>query len=78
MKTVTTTTNVYNFNELNNTAKEVAILNHRDINIDGDWYQYVCDDAKNIGLQLTTFDIYGYCEGNFIDSPEFTEDGKRF
>ena len=72
MKTVTTTTNVYNFNELNNTAKEVAILHHRDINIEENWWQYVYDDAENIGLKLTIFDIYGYCEGKFIDSLEFT------
>jgi hypothetical protein len=48
----------YTFDELTETAKEVALYNNRDINTNYDWYQYVYDDAENFGIKITSFDVY--------------------
>jgi hypothetical protein len=48
----------YTFDELSETAKEVALYNNRDINTNYDWYQYVYDDAENFGIKITSFDVY--------------------
>lgn len=43
------TTQVFNFNELSDEAKEKAIENNRDINVDYDnWYDYIYEDTKTI------------------------------
>jgi hypothetical protein len=48
----------YTFDELSETAKEVALYNNRDINTNYDWYQYVYDDAENFGIKILSFDVY--------------------
>lgn len=48
----------YTFDELSETAKVVALYNNRDINTNYDWWQYVCDDAENFGIKITSFDVY--------------------
>jgi len=60
-------TKVYKFNELNETAKQKAIEKLSDINVESEWWEFVYEDAKQIGLKITGFDIdRSYCEGDFI------------
>lgn len=56
MKTITTT--VYEFDELNDKAKEKARDWWREHVLDYDWWEYLCEDAKTIGLEITEFDCY--------------------
>jgi hypothetical protein len=51
------TTNVYQFEELSDEAKETALNDMRDINVDYDWWDYMYDDAETIGLKITGFDL---------------------
>lgn len=50
--------NVYEFNELSDAAKTVAIDKCRYINTDFDWFEYMYEDAENIGLKINGFDLY--------------------
>lgn len=70
MKKVTTI--LYTFNELNEQAQKKAIEKLSDINVMHDWWESTYDDAKNIGLKLTTFDLdrNKHAKGAFIDSAE--------
>jgi len=70
MQTITTVTNVYSFNELSNEAKQKAISHFCDINVDYDWWNYTYEDAANIGLKITSFDIGrgSYCKGVFANN----------
>ena len=49
--------NVYSFSELSEKAKEKVLNNFSDINTDYDWWSYIYEDAKNIGLKITSFDL---------------------
>jgi len=57
-------TNVYTFNELSATAKEVAIENHRDINTyDGWWepiYEGITDEAERAGFRVGNIYFSGF------------------
>ena len=57
MQTITKTYNVYKFSELSEDAKQKALEAMYDINIDYDWWNYVYEDAENIGLKITEFDL---------------------
>lgn len=75
MRTVTNTYNVYSFDELSDDAKEKVIGRLSDINVEDDWWGYIYDDAKNIGVKIEGFDIdrgsyYAYCKMSFLESPE--------
>jgi len=49
---------VFQFSELSDDAKKVAIEQLNDINVaDFDWWSYTYDDAKSIGLKITSFDL---------------------
>jgi hypothetical protein len=61
MKTITT--NIYQFNELNETAKEKVLNNLYSINVEDYWWEYTYQDAKEIGLIISSFDIN---RGNYI------------
>jgi hypothetical protein len=50
-------TKVYQFNELNENAKQKAIELLCDINVNYDWWSSTYEDAANIGLKLTSFDL---------------------
>jgi hypothetical protein len=72
----TRTYKVYKFSELNAKQKEKVIDHYYDINVNYDWWDFTYEDAKNIGLELTGFDIDrgSYCEGKFIwDALEVAE-----
>lgn len=49
--------NVYKFEELTEDGQEKALENLGDINVDHGWWNGVYDDAENIWLKITSFDI---------------------
>jgi len=55
MKTITTA--VYSFEELSDSAKEKARNWYREHALDYEWWESTCEDAKNIGLKITGFDL---------------------
>ena len=59
---------VYQFSELSSDAKDVAVNRFYDINVNCDWWQYTYEDAANIGLKITAFDLdrANYCKGEFL------------
>lgn len=57
MRTETTTRNLYTFDELSETAKENAINNLSDINVDYDWWESEYEDAAQVGITITSFDL---------------------
>jgi len=72
MREDTITTKVYEFKELSDEAKEAAIQNLADINVDYEWWDAIYEDAKNVGIKITEFDIGrgSYCRGDFIFNAE--------
>jgi len=50
-------TKIYSFNELSKEAQNVAIDKMRYINVDDNWWLSTYEDAENIGLKITSFDI---------------------
>jgi hypothetical protein len=68
MKTIRT--KVYSFNELNKDAKQKAIENNCEINIFSDWWDSIYEDAKNVDLKITSFDLdrNRHCKGEFYNS----------
>ena len=50
-------TNVYTFDELSEDMQEKVIENLYDINVSYDWWQSIYEDAANIGLKITSFDL---------------------
>jgi hypothetical protein len=59
--------NVYSFSELSEKAKEKVLNEFFDIKTDYDWWSYVYEDAKEIGLKITSFDLERnrHAEGHF-------------
>ena len=60
-------TKVYKFSELSDKAKQKAIEKFYDINVDYDWWESVYEDAENIGLKITGFDLDHNCTGQFTE-----------
>jgi len=60
-------TKVYQFSELSKEAQKKAIDKLYYINVEGDWWNQMYEDANEIGLKITGFDIDrgNYCEGEF-------------
>jgi len=61
-------TKVYQFSELKTeAARQKAIESCSDYNVYYDWWESVYEDAANIGLKITGFDIDrgSYCNGDF-------------
>ena len=69
MKTVEIT--LYNFEELPHHGQEQAINRYADINVDYEWWDSTYEDAKHIGLKITSFDDYSL-EAEFIEGAEYT------
>ena len=74
MRRETITRTLYTFDELSETAKQKAIEKLWDINVDYEWWNGVYDDAEQVGLEITEFDLdrNRYTKGNFIESAEET------
>ena len=72
MKTIKTI--VYDFDELSADAKEKAIKDLYIVNVEPDWFDCTYDDADDIGIKISGFDIGrgAYCKGDFIESAEET------
>lgn len=70
MRTETVTREIYTFEELSERAKEKAIEKLSNINLDHNWWQFEYEDAANIGLKLTAFDLdrNKHAEGFFYNS----------
>lgn len=68
MKTVTI--NIYQFSELSDEAKEKAINNLSDSNVDSDWWDSICEDAAQVNIKIKSFDIDrgSYLNAKFIES----------
>ena len=66
MKTITKKTVVYKFDELDENQKQKAIEHLYDINIDREWWDGTYEDAANVGINITSFDIGrgSYCNGD--------------
>jgi hypothetical protein len=47
----------YEFDELSDKVKQKALGRLQDINIIADWWDYIYDDADEIGIKITEFDI---------------------
>ena len=69
MRIDTVETKVYPFNELSDEAKQAAIENLYDINVDYAWYESTYEDAKAIGLVITGFDP-AQCDGDWTKDAE--------
>jgi hypothetical protein len=71
----TKTYNIYKFDELTDEQKEKAIANLYDINVDYDWWTFTYEDAANIGLEITSFDLdrNRHATGKFIKDAEFCQ-----
>lgn len=52
------TVNLYNFDELNDDAKQKSIDKHREFLSEVMSLDYITDDAKTIGLNITGWDLY--------------------
>lgn len=61
-------TKVYKFDELSEKGKEKALENLYDLNVYYDWWENTYEDAANIGIKITGFDIDrgSYCNGEFL------------
>lgn len=72
MKIIQTT--VYTFDELSDKAKEKARDWYREGALDYDWWDSVYEDAANIGLKISEFDIdrASYVKASFMASAEET------
>jgi hypothetical protein len=68
MREIITITKAYTFEELPPEAKEKAIGNLYYINVEYGWWQYGYEDAENIGMKITEFDLD---RGNYLKA-EFT------
>lgn len=69
MRVETVTRELYQFDELTNEAQQTAIENNYDINVDCDWWEFVLDDAEQIGLKIKEFDLYRRdINGELLDS----------
>jgi hypothetical protein len=70
MRTIVKKTKVYKFSELSEAAQKVAIENLYDINVSYDWWEFTYEDAEQVGIKITGFDIDrgSHCDIEFIDS----------
>ena len=58
MRSETKTINYYQFSELSKKAAQRAIEKLWDINVNYEWWDSIYDDAMNMGLKISGFDIY--------------------
>ena len=71
MRIKITRTKVYKFGELSAEAHSKVIETLGEINTQCDWWDSVYEDAAQIGITITEFDLYHRTiDGNFEDYPE--------
>jgi hypothetical protein len=68
MRIKTTETKVYTWNELTDERKEKALSKLYDLNTDHEWWDSVYEDAEQVGIKITSFDLdrNRYAKGKFI------------
>lgn len=68
-------TKVYPLNELTEDARQKAIDGLADINVSYEWWDCTYEDAANVGIKLTEFDIGrgNYCHGAIDDTVRTAE-----
>lgn len=49
--------NLYSYEELSQEVQKTVLNKYCDLNIDNSWYDYTYEDAAQIGLKITGFDI---------------------
>jgi len=57
MRVETTTRNLYTLDELSEKAQEAALLALWDLNVDHEWWDQSYEDAANVGVKITGFDL---------------------
>ena len=62
MRTDVKKTEVYPFAELTDDAKQTALEQLADINVNHEWWDFTYEDAANVGIKITGFD---HCHGDF-------------
>lgn len=65
--------NLYKFAELSDEAQQTAIEKLSDINVDYNWWDSTYEDAKNVGIVITSFDDYN-CSGDVMDTEQTAHD----
>jgi hypothetical protein len=69
----TKTIKLYQYNELSEEAKESARNSYREHALDYEWWESVFYDAKQIGLEISSFDIYRKdIDGRLTESADYT------
>lgn len=65
---------LYQFTELPEQGKEKAIADNADFNVNYNWWDMVYEDARNIGLKITGFDLdrAHYCNAEYIYDAIYT------
>jgi hypothetical protein len=64
--------NLYKFSELSESAQKKAIDKHLDILTYWNWWEYIYEDAKRIGLSIHSFDLYpDSIDIRYEDDPEY-------
>lgn len=55
---------LYKFDELPEDIQDKVVQNYSDINTAYEWWSFTCEDAKQIGIEITSFDLDrgNYCE----------------
>lgn len=67
---------LYKFEELSTEAQQKAISKNYDFNVNYEWWDSTYDDAKNVGIEITGFDIDrgSYCKGDIMDTEQTAHD----
>ncbi|WCT13292.1 hypothetical protein [Mucilaginibacter jinjuensis] len=65
---------LFQFDELTEQGKAKAIANNADYNVSYNWWEMTYEDARNIGLKITGFDLdrAHYCNAEFINDAIYT------
>lgn len=55
------------YNEWDEKTQSVILEKNREINLDYEWWEFVYEDAKNVGIEITSFDLdrNKHCKGEF-------------
>lgn len=61
---------IYKYDELTEEQKQKVLENLSNINVDFDWWEFIYDEVKELGFEITEFDIDrpNYCKIKFINS----------
>lgn len=65
---------LYKFDELSEDSQQTAIDKNRDINVDCEWWDGTYEDAKNVGIDIGSFECYRYCNATIMDTEQTAHD----